>query len=160
MKIAMTIIIERQRARLYTQKATKIAKLFYKQKTRHFSKSKTVSVTFLYTKINTLDVKGFYENDEVGIYIQKAWHFALCDVFIYKKLDTSQKARQFAIRFYIQKSGTFALRNFSLNFWHLRRGGGIYSFKKKVLCVTFLYWKKMHFSLRCYIKSLTLCVTL
>ena len=39
----------------------------------------------------------------------------LRDVFIYKKLDYSQKARQFAIRFYIQKSGTFALRDFSLD---------------------------------------------
>ena len=39
MKITMTAIIERQRARLYTQKAKKIAKRFYIQKARHFSKS-------------------------------------------------------------------------------------------------------------------------
>ena len=38
MKITMTAIIERQRARLYIQKA-KIAKRFYIQKARHFSKS-------------------------------------------------------------------------------------------------------------------------
>ena len=37
MKIAMTAIIERQRARLYTQKA-KIAKHFYIQKARQISK--------------------------------------------------------------------------------------------------------------------------
>ena len=50
----------------------------------------------------------------------------LLNVFIYKKFDTSQKARQFAIHFYIQKSGTFALRDFSLNVLNLRRGGDIY----------------------------------
>ena len=62
--------------------------------------------------------------------MQKSWHFALRDVFIYKKLDTSQKGRQFAIRFYIQKSGTCALHDFSLNFWSLRRGWDIYELKK------------------------------
>ena len=60
--------------------------------------------------------RDFHEIFEGGISIQKALHFALRDVFIHKKLDTSQKARQFAIRFYIQKSRTFALRDFSLNF--------------------------------------------
>ena len=39
MKITMTAIIERQRARLYTQKAKKIAKRFYIQKAKYFSKS-------------------------------------------------------------------------------------------------------------------------
>ena len=97
MKIAMTIIIERQRARLYTQKTKKIAKRFYIQKARNFSKSKTLSVTFLHTKSQTLYVTQFHEIFEVGIYIQKASHFALRDVFMYKKLDTSQKTRQFAI---------------------------------------------------------------
>ena len=33
-----------------------------------------------------------------------------------------------------------------------RRGGGIYCLKNNVLCVKFLYWKTMHFALRCYIK--------
>ena len=85
-----------------------------------YTKSKTNCETFLYTKSQTLFKKldnfcdvfrfkkpytlrygTFHEIFELGIYIQKAWHFALRDVFIYKKLDTSQKARQFAIRFYI-----------------------------------------------------------
>ena len=59
MKITITAIIERQRARLYTQKAKTIAKHFYIQKARHFSKSYTISVPFLYTKSHTLDVTGF-----------------------------------------------------------------------------------------------------
>ena len=57
----------------------------------------------LYTKSMTLCVMWRF-------YIQKARHFArsktICDTFLYTK------------------SGTFALRNFSLNFWNLRRGRG------------------------------------
>ena len=63
--------------------------------------------------------------------MQKAWYFALRDVFVYKKLDTSQKARQFAIRFYIQKSGTFALRNFYWTFEICGAGGGHLLIKKR-----------------------------
>ena len=37
------------------------------------------------------------------------------NVFIYKKPDTLQKSRQFPLHFSIQKSGHFALRDFSLN---------------------------------------------
>ena len=46
---------------------------------------------FTYKKHDTLRYAIFYEIFEVGIYIQKAWHFALRDVFIYKKPDTSQR---------------------------------------------------------------------
>ena len=63
-------------------------------------------------------LRDFYENFEVHIYMQKSWQFSLRDVFIFKKLDSSEKAREFALRFYIQNSGHFALRNFSLNFWN------------------------------------------
>ena len=59
MKITMTAIIERQRARLYTQKAKKM---------QH--------------------------------------------VFIYKKPDTFQKARQFPLSFYMQKTIHLTLRDF------------------------------------------------
>ena len=34
-------------------------------------------------------------------------------IYIYKKPDTLQKARQFALRFYSQKAGHFSLRDFS-----------------------------------------------
>ena len=62
---------------------------------------------------DTLRYVIFHEIFEVDIYIQKKRHFALLDVFIYKKPDTSQKARQlFALRFYIQKPGHFVLRDF------------------------------------------------
>ena len=38
-------------------------------------------------------------------------------VFIYKKLDTFQKARQFLLRFYIEKAIHFTLPDFPWNFW-------------------------------------------
>ena len=54
MKMSMTAIVERQRLRLYTQKAKKIAKRFYIQKVIH------------------LTLRDFHEIFEVGIYIRKA----------------------------------------------------------------------------------------
>ena len=55
--------------------------MFYIQKARHFTLS------------------NFYVIFELGMYIQKARHFLLLDVFVYKKPDTSQKARQSALLF-------------------------------------------------------------
>ena len=96
---------------------------------------------------------------ECGIYIQKAWHFPLGDVFMYKNQDTFQKARQFALRFYKQKLGNFALRNFSLNFWNLQKGADFF-FWKNALCGTFLCIQNNALSVTfLYTKSLTLCVT-
>ena len=133
----MTAIIERQRARLYTQKAKKLRNVFYIQKVIH------------------LTLRDFYETFEVGIYIQKAWHFALGDVYIYKKLDTSQKARQFAEggetfyikktmhfawHFYIEKTMHFALRCFIQKAWHY--------------ALHFNIQKIIHFSLRLYFYNL------
>ena len=115
MKITMTAIIERQRARLYT-KIKKIAKRFIFKKQDTFQKARQFPLRFYIQKAIHLTLREFHEILEVGIYIQKALHFALRDVFIYKKLDTSQKEIQFAIRFYIQKPGTFAFRDFSLDF--------------------------------------------
>ena len=142
MKISMTAIVERQRARLYTQKAKKLRNVFIYKKSytwRYGIFMKFLKLAFIFKKHDTLR------------YV----------TFLYtKKLDTSQKARQFAIRFYIQKSGSFALRDFSLNFWNLRRGGDIYWLKKNVLCVTLLYWKNSALCVTLlYTKSLTLCVT-
>ena len=57
-----------------------------------------------------------HEKFEVGICIQKARHFALHDVFKYKKTDTLQKAKKTVLRFYIQKYGHVVLRKFLLNF--------------------------------------------
>ena len=110
MKITMTAMIERQRARFYIHK---------KQKLRN--------------------------------------------VFIYKKRDTFQKARQFPLRFYIQKAIHFTLRDFSWNFWswhfywksmtlcvtwsfYIQKSRHLA--KSKTICDTFLYEKKRHFASR------------
>ena len=67
MKITMTVIIERQCKRFYIQK-----------------NPKKLQNVFIYKKPDTLHYGIFHENFQVGIYIQKALHFALRDVFIYK----------------------------------------------------------------------------
>ena len=101
---------------LYTQKAKKLRNVFNYKKPDTFQKSRQFPLRFYIQKAINLTLRDFHEIFEVGIYIQKVSHFALRDVFIYKKLDTSQKTRQFAIRFYIQTSGTFALHDFLLHF--------------------------------------------
>ena len=88
---------------------------YHRRKTTH--KNQNNCETFLYTKSHTL----FIKLDNSGyVFIYKkpyTWRYGIFMKFlmlasIYKKHDTSQKARQFALRFYIQKSGTFALRDF------------------------------------------------
>ena len=130
MKITMTAISERQRARLYTQKVKKNCETFLYTKSQTHFKNLDNFRYVLYTKSNTLDVTGFswkfwtrhlYTKSMTlfvtwRFYIQKARHFA--------------KSKTICDRFFKQKSGTFALRNFLLNFWNLRRGWDIYSLKK------------------------------
>ena len=86
-------------------------------------------------------------------YIKKAWHFALRDVFIYKKTDTSKKARQFALRFFIYKKPD-TLR-YAIFHGIFEIVGGWRAFlwtKSNGLCVKYLYAKKMHFPL-CFYKQ-------
>ena len=109
MKITMTAIIERQRVRLYTQKAKKCKMCLYKKNQDTFQKARQFPLRFYIQKdifMKFLKLAFIYEKHETLRYVA---------FFIYKKLVTFQKARQFAICFYIQKFGTFALRDFSLN---------------------------------------------
>ena len=107
--------------RQYIQKAKEIAKRFYIKRKTFCKNLDNFRYVFIYKNQDTLLYTIFHEIFGLGIYIQKAWDFVLRDVFICKKPETLQKARQFALRFYIQKSGHFALRDFSLNFWNWRR---------------------------------------
>ena len=70
MKITMTVIIERQRALLYTQKSKKIAKRLFIQKARHVSKATQFPLRFYIEKAIHLTLQDFHEIFEVGIYIQ------------------------------------------------------------------------------------------
>ena len=123
MKITMTAIIERQRARLYTQKAKKLRNVFIYKNPDTFQKARQFPFRFYIQKATHLTLRDFHEIFEVGICIQKAWHFALRDVFIYKNLDTSQKARQFAIRFIYKNP---ALLRYAIFYWifEISEGGG------------------------------------
>ena len=66
----------------------------------------------------------------------------MLNIYINKKLDTFQKARQFALRFYSQKARHFTLRDFH-EFFEI----GIYIYEKHdtLRYVTFLYTKSIHF---------------
>ena len=109
----MTPISERHRLRLYIYKKQKNSEtIIYTQKARYFSKSKTIPLTFLFTKCRTLYVTRFHDFFEIGIYIytksmtlcvtwsfyiKKATHFinsnTICvTFFIYKKTDTLRYA--------------------------------------------------------------------
>ena len=137
---------------IYIQKAKKCETFLYK-KPDTFQKTGQFPSRFYIQKSRHFTLRNFYEIFEAGFYIQKSRHFALCDVFIYKNTDTSQKARKFSSRFYIQKYRDCALRNFSLDFWNCRRGEGAFLYAKKItlhyifickndsFCITFLYTK-------------------
>ena len=74
-----------------------------------FQKSRQFSLRFYSKKSPTLYVTQVFMNclKLAFIYIQKEWHFAFRDIFIYKKPDTSKKARQFALCFFIYKNTYF-----------------------------------------------------
>ena len=72
MKITMTSIIERQRARLYTQKAKKLRSVFIYKKPGTFQKARQFPLRFYIQKAIHLTLRDFHEIFEVGIYIQKA----------------------------------------------------------------------------------------
>ena len=138
----MTAIVKRQRERFYTHKSKKLRNVLTYKTPYTFQKARQFPLRFLYTKIISFKLRDFSWIFEVGIFIQKSWHFTLRDVFIYKKLDTSPKSKTICYTFLYTKIRHFVLRDFSLNFWNLRRGGGIYLFKK------------MHFAWHFYIEKL------
>ena len=72
MKITMTVIIERQRARLYTQKAKKLRNVFMDKKPDTFQKARQFPLIFYIQKAIHLTLRDFHEIFAVGIYIQKA----------------------------------------------------------------------------------------
>ena len=79
------------------------------------------------------------------LYIKKAWHFSLRDVFIYKNPDTSQKARQFALRFIYAKILTLCATQFFMEFFTLAEGEGDIFIKKKHFASDFYVKKQCTF---------------
>ena len=72
MKITMTAVIERQRARLYTKKAKKLRNVFIYKMPHTFQKARQFLLRFYIQKAIHLTLRDFHEIFEVGIYIQKA----------------------------------------------------------------------------------------
>ena len=72
MKITMTAIIDRQRARVHTQKAKKLPNVFIYKKRDTFQKAGQFPLCFYKQKAIHLTLRGFHEIFEVGIFIQKA----------------------------------------------------------------------------------------
>ena len=72
MKITMTAITERQRARLYTRKAKHLRNIFIFKKLDNFQKARQFPLRFYIQKAIHLTLWDFHEIFEVGIYIQKA----------------------------------------------------------------------------------------
>ena len=68
----MTAIIERQRARLYKQKAKELRNVFIFKKPDTFQKARQFPLCFYIQKAIHLTLRGFHEIFEVGIFIQKA----------------------------------------------------------------------------------------
>ena len=69
----------------------------------------------------------------------------LRNVFIYTKQDTFQRARQFPLRFYIQKAIHLTLRNFHEIFEVGYMQKARHFAKIYTICDTFLYTKTRHF---------------
>ena len=107
MQIPMATNNERQRAPFYLYKNQKIANAYiYIQKFRHFAKSKTICVTFLFTKSQTLYVMQFFMKILKFAFIYKKHENLRYVRFVYTKIRIpSKKQDNLCYVFYIQKSG-------------------------------------------------------
>ena len=126
---------------LFVQKAKKYETFFY-TKLQTLSKNQdNVRHVFIY-KRNTLYVTRFsWKCWNWHLYTQKVWNFASRDVFIYKKAESLQKLRQYALRLYT-KSLIIWITQFFLEFLKLAEGGETFFYAEiNALCVTFLYAK-------------------
>ena len=87
---------------IYIHKKENPPETFWYTKIQTFLKKQdNLRYVFIYKNLKTLRYAIFHEIVQTGIYIQKSWHFELRDIFMHKNSDTSQKARQFALHFYI-----------------------------------------------------------
>ena len=136
---------KRMRTFLYIPKAKILWSVFIIQKSRHFAKSKTISITCLFTKCRTLYDTRFSWNFWISrlftrsmtlcvtwrFYILKTLHFekikTIFHIFLYTKIRTFCVTRFFIEfmklaegrgNFYIQKIMHFPLSFYIQNAWH------------------------------------------
>ena len=126
------------------QKVKKLWNVYiYTQTARKFPKSKTICVTFLFTRSKTLHVTQF------------SWKFWNWHLYIHKKHDTLRYVRFLYTKcqtlcknqdnlcsvFLYTKILTLCVTRFSWNSWNWRRGGSFLWIRNNALCVKFLYAK-------------------
>ena len=105
---------------LCIQKQKKCEIFIYIQKARQFTKIKTICVTLFHKNPDSLRYAIFMKFLKLAsIYIQKAWHFALRDVFIYKKPDTYKNKDNLHYVFLYTKSLTICATQFFMEFLKL-----------------------------------------
>ena len=154
MKITKNSIRKRQRAQFDICKKPIKCETFLYTKIQTFFKNKTISVTFLYTTTQTINVTRLSGNFwswhlykkriklcvTWRIYIQKAIHFAKRKIIFFTCFCT--------------KILTLCVIRFSCNFWGWRRGGKGYMQKTMHFASHFYMQKIMHFLSRCYIQKI------
>ena len=127
-------------------KSKKLRNIFIYKKLANFRSA------FYIQKPNTWRYRIFMNFFRFSFIYKKDDTFRYLPFFIYKKLDTSKKARQFAIRFYIQKSGILRYAIFIENFEIFPRGKTFIDKKTMYFGWKFSIEKTMQFTLRFYIQ--------
>ena len=124
----MTAIGERHRELFYLYKQTEkqIRNRCYIQKARHFSKSKTISVTFWYTESRTLDLTRFFMKFWSWHLYSKSMTLCITWLFYIEKGTHFAKSKTICLTFLYTTIRTLYVTRFLLNFWNWRRGGHFY----------------------------------
>ena len=154
----MTAISKRQRALFYIYKnKIKFKTILYVQKARHFSKSKTLPVTFLYTKSETLYVTRFFMKFLKLAFIYKKHESLRYVTFLYTKIQKLLKKKDNLRYGFIYKNPD-TLRYVIFHWIFEFGGGGRYFYKQKTMhfALHFYMQKTLKFALRFRTKSLTL----
>ena len=139
----MTAISERQRARFYIYKnQKKIAKRFYIQKFRHFSKIKTIYVTFLYSKIKTLYFTQFLWNLWSWNLYTKCMTLCVTWRFNIQKSRYFAKSKTICVMFLYTKIWTLCVMRFFIEFLKLVEGGRDFNMKMTIHFSLHLYMQK------------------
>ena len=143
MKITMTAILERQRARLYTQKAKKLRNFFIYKKLDTFQKARQIPLGFKYKKSYTWHYRIFMKFLKFAFIYKKHDTLRYVTVF-YTKIWTLRK-KQYNVQyvFIYKNSALLCCGVFHWIFEICGEGGGIYVFKKQcTLCEIFILEKQ------------------
>ena len=144
----MSAINKRQRACFKYKSQKKLRNVFISKKSWHFSKRKTISVTFWFTRSLKLYVAQFFIKFLKLAFIYKKYDNFCYVMFLYTKFQTLRK-KQDNLRyvFIYKKPNTFCYAIFH-GIFEIGEEGGIFLCKKQcILCYTFIY------------KNNALCVT-